>query len=327
LSEISEQERLFRFELEEHHLGVRLDKTVTELLAAEFDGVTRSQVERLFDEGRVSVAGREVKTKSFKPDSCATLEVIYAPREGGVVADETVQFAVVFEDEAVVVVDKPAGLTMHPGFGGESGTLAHGLVAKLGEGLLQVGHPLRPGIVHRLDKDTSGLVVVAKTKSSYAKLTEQFLPPRTIHRSYLALTRKPPRGKAFPVAGEIDQPIERDTANRQRMRLGSAKEALTRYKIIEEFAEALLLELTLETGRTHQIRVHLESIGVPILGDSVYRRGALDLAPALASILKRQALHAARLSFIHPLSGEVVEFESQPPPDIRSALEYLRCGK
>jgi 23S rRNA pseudouridine1911/1915/1917 synthase len=328
LSRISEQEQLFRFELEERHLGVRLDRTVTELLAQELEGVTRSQVERLFEEGRILLEGVAAPpAKSFKPERLTAIEVCWSAKQAAVAADSSVQISIVFEDEAILVVDKPPGLTMHPGLGGESETLAHGLVAHLGESILQVGHPLRPGIVHRLDRDTSGLLVVAKTKAAYTHLTAQFLPPRSIHRTYLALTRRPPRGKVLPKAGEINAAVERDTANRQRMRTGSAKEALTRYRVVEELKEALLLELVLETGRTHQIRVHLESIGVPVLGDPLYRRGAVAALPPGVT-LSRQALHATRLEFLHPLRGEMVEFRSPLPEDLTVALEALRdAGK
>jgi len=316
--------------IEEEEIGQRIDKVLAKLLRngpEQFSGITRSQIEKFIADGKVSFAGKLVQSKSFAPEvsGIVTLDIGDRVLAGKLEGDPKIVLDIVYEDSQLLVVNKPPGLIVHPGRASETGTLAHGLIAYLGEGLSAVGHPLRPGIVHRLDKDTSGLMVVAKTSLSYSALTKQFLPPRNIHRTYLAFTRLPKKGVPFPSTGVIDEPIARDPKNPLRMSvLEKGRDAVTRYKIVEEFRLGLLLELELETGRTHQIRVHLEKIGIPIIGDETYVRGMSDLPPVLRVLAKRQALHAARLSFIHPENLQPLSFEAPLPEDLIALKDALR---
>ena len=241
---------------------------------------------------------------------------------------EDIPLAVVHEDAHLLVVDKPAGLVVHPAAGAPRGTLVNALLARVRD-LSGVGGTLRPGIVNRLDRGTSGLLVVAKDDETHRALARQFAG-RTVEKEYLALVLGVPRARA----GTIDAPIGRDPVHRKKMsvRAPRGREARTSYEVAEAFAGAALLRVRLHTGRTHQIRVHLASRGHPIAGDAVYggtrplslRRGALR--EALLD-LKRPALHATRLRFVHPATGQTVTFESPLPDDLRAVLERLRRSR
>ena len=227
---------------------------------------------------------------------------------------QALPLAIVFEDDALIVIDKPAGLVVHPGAGNPDRTLMNALLAHAPR---LVGVP-RAGIVHRLDKDTSGLLVVAKTLMAQTHLVRQ-LQARSVSRVYLALAH----GRVA-AGGTVDAPIGRDARSRTRMAVNPrGKPARTGYEVLERFAGATLLRCRLETGRTHQIRVHLQSIGHPLVGDPVYRRGARAL-PALARPFGRQALHAVELEFEHPSNGRRRAFRSELPGDFRAVLEALR---
>ena len=223
------------------------------------------------------------------------------------------EISVVWEDEHLLVVDKPAGVVVHPAGGHDSGTLAHGLLSLDAAG----GDEERAGIVHRLDRDTSGLLVVARSEEAHARLQE-LIRRREVERRYLALVRGRPRSHS----GRIRAPIGRDRTDRTRHSLDTAtpRNAVTWFEVRELLPEHSLLDVRLETGRTHQIRVHLEAIELPVAGDPVYGvRGDLGL--------ERQFLHAARLAFEHPFSGERIEVESPLPPDLAAALERARVAK
>jgi 23S rRNA pseudouridine1911/1915/1917 synthase len=222
---------------------------------------------------------------------------------------EPVELSVVYEDEHLLVVDKPAGVAVHPGAGRGSGTLVHGLL-----GVAAGGPEERPGIVHRLDKDTSGLLVVARTEEAYGRL-QRLVRRRELERGYVALVRGRPRSRR----GRIEAPIGRDRLDplRQSLDTDTPREAATEFAVAELLGEHTLLDVRLETGRTHQIRVHLAAIALPVVGDSLYG------VPGLG--LERQFLHAARLAFTHPVTGEQVEVESGLPPDLRAALELARA--
>jgi 23S rRNA pseudouridine1911/1915/1917 synthase len=220
---------------------------------------------------------------------------------------------VAFEDAHLLVIDKPAGLTVHPGAGHDDDTLVNGLLHQYPE-IAEVGEPDRPGIVHRLDRDTSGLMVVARTTESYARLSEM-IRDHEVTRIYTALVL----GHVEPNVGIIDAPIGRD--NRLPMRMTASRdgrEARTKYEVVEQFNSSALLKVELETGRTHQIRVHLESIGFPVAGDPTYGKQAFELA--------RQFLHASRLRFIHPITRDEVTVESELPDDLVAALAMARNG-
>ena len=263
--------------------------------------------ERLLRDGAVLVDG-ERRPKSHRLDGGEELQVELPEATGLEPSDEPLD--VVYEDEHLLVIDKPAGLVVHPAAGHEGETLVHRLVRLGAAG----GDPERPGIVHRLDRDTTGLLLVARSDAAHARLSEE-IRERRVDRRYLALVRGTPRSRT----GRIEAPIGRDRADRTRRSLdtNTPREAITWFEVQESLGERTLLEARLETGRTHQIRVHLEAIGLPICGDPVYGvRGDLGL--------ERQFLHAHALAFDHPAGGRRIELESPLPADLREALDRAR---
>ena len=282
----------------------RLDRAV----AARPEVGSRALAERLISAGAVAVDG-EARAKSFRLEGGE--EVVVELREQPVALQaEEMDLEVVWQDEHLLVVDKPARVVVHPAGPHGSGTLAHGLLALDAAG----GDEERPGIVHRLDRGTSGLLVVARSEEAHRRLQE-LIRRREVERRYLALVRGRPGSRS----GRIEAPIGRDRTDRSRHSLDTAtpRDAVTWFEVVELLAEHTLLEVRLETGRTHQIRVHLEAIELPVAGDPVYGVSG-DLG------LERQFLHAARLSFPHPFTGERVEAESPLPPDLTAALELAR---
>jgi 23S rRNA pseudouridine1911/1915/1917 synthase len=269
---------------------------------------SRAAAERLIAGGAVLVDG-EPRLKSHRLEGGEEV-VVELPPEAPPLAAEEMDLRIAWEDEHLLVVDKPAGVVVHPGAGHEAGTLVHGLLALDAAG----GDEERPGIVHRLDRDTSGLLVVARSDDAHAKLQE-LIRRREVDRRYLALVRGSPRSRS----GRIEAPIGRDRVDRMRHSLDTPtpREAVTRFELLELLGPRALLEVTLETGRTHQIRVHLEAIELPVCGDPVY-----GIAGDLG--LERQFLHAARLAFQHPYTGERVETESPLPDDLAAALGRAR---
>jgi len=308
------------------------------VLARAFGDLSRSRLQALVRDGRVKVAGAVVRESSARvqPGAEIVLEIpAAAPAEP---RGEPIALAVVYEDEDIVVIDKPAGLVVHPAAGHDSGTLVNALIAHCGESLSGIGGVKRPGIVHRLDKDTSGLLVVAKTDRAHRGLAAQFADHgRTgaLERAYIALVW----GVPDPTRGVVDGAIARSSANREKMAVVAddrGRHARTHYAVEAVFGPAKepvasFLRCTLETGRTHQIRVHMAKIGHPLLGDESYGAGfktkAVRLSPEAREALRglgRQALHAAVLGFEHPLSGENLHFESEPPPDLQRLIGALR---
>jgi 23S rRNA pseudouridine1911/1915/1917 synthase len=290
--------------------GMRLDQVLVRLLPE----YSRSRLQSWVQSGSVLVDGKmsEAKAKLWGGEELRITP--QADRAVSAYAAEDIALPVVFEDDAVIVIDKPAGLVVHPGSGNWAGTMLNALLNHAPH-LEQVP---RAGIVHRLDKETSGLLVVAKTLTAQTDLVRQ-LQAHTVHREYIALA-----AGRVESDGEVDAPIGRHPVQRTRMAVvAGGKPARTHYRVIEEFAKATLLECKLETGRTHQIRVHLASIGHPLVGDPVYASKRAPLPPELLRF-PRQALHAARLGFIHPVRGEQVVFESPLPQDFATLLESLR---
>jgi 23S rRNA pseudouridine1911/1915/1917 synthase len=286
--------------------GLRLDR----FLAGLDELGSRAAAERLLETGGVRVDG-EARPKSHRLEGGEEVDFDPPDAPQGLEA-EAVEIRAAYEDDHLVVVDKPAGLVVHPGAGNPAGTLAHGLVGRAAGG----DEELRPGIVHRLDRDTSGLLVVAKSEQAYARLRE-LIRDREVERRYLALVRGRPRSRT----GRIDAPIGRDRHEPTRHSLDTEtpREAVTHFAVAELLPQHALLDVRLETGRTHQIRVHLAAIGLPVAGDPTYGvRGDLGL--------ERQFLHAARLAFPHPVTGERVEVESPLPPDLAAALEGARSA-
>jgi 23S rRNA pseudouridine1911/1915/1917 synthase len=282
----------------------RLDRA----LAGRVEVGSRSLAERLIADGAVLVDGAP-RAKSHRLEGGEEV-VVQLPAETGPLAAEEMDLDVVWEDEHLLVVDKPAGVVVHPGTGHRSGTLVHGLLAHDAAG----GDEDRPGIVHRLDRDTSGLLVVARSDEAHARLQE-LIRRRAVDRRYLALVKGTPRSRS----GRIEAPIGRDRVDKSRHSLDTTtpRDAVTHFDVLELLGPRALLELRLETGRTHQIRVHLEAIGFLISGDPVYG-SAGDLG------LERQFLHAAGLAFDHPFTGERVDVESPLPADLAAALARAR---
>jgi 23S rRNA pseudouridine1911/1915/1917 synthase len=286
--------------------GERLDRFLSGLPVVG----SRAAAERLLSKGGVRVNGaREPKSHRLVPGD--VLDVTVPERLPSALEPEQLDLRIAFEDDSLLVVDKPAGIVVHPSAGHASGTLVHGL---LGHEVAGGEEAERPGIVHRLDRDTSGLLVVARSDEAHRRL-QQLLRQRKIVREYLALVRGRPRSRR----GRIEAPIGRDRHDPTRMSLDTdtPREAVTNFEIVETMRRHALLRVALETGRTHQIRVHLAAIDLPVSGDPTYGLGG-DLG------LERQFLHAARLAFPHPMTGEPVEAESPLPGDLEAALEEAR---
>ena len=309
--------------------GDRVDKALT----AALPDLSRARIQALIAQAAVSRDGQIVHDGSSRAVEGLYAVAIPAPAPADP-RPEDLPLTVLFEDADLIVVDKAAGMAVHPSPGIESGTLVNALLHHCGASLSGIGGVARPGIVHRLDKDTSGVMVAAKTDAAHAGLSRLFAA-HDIERTYLALTR----GAPSPSAGRIHTRIGRSTSDRKKMAVlrSGGREAVTDYRVQAAFGPptrpggppaAARVACTLQTGRTHQIRVHLSSVGAPILGDPVYGSGSPTVAvrEAVAEAgLKRQALHAAVLGFVHPVSGEALRFETSPPEDMRR-LEGLLEG-
>ncbi|HYM92022.1 MAG TPA: RluA family pseudouridine synthase, partial [bacterium] len=286
--------------------GRRLDVVV----AGRFPQYSRSRVATLAGRGQVLVDGRSQKP-AFRLRAGQRVRVLAPPSDPVVVAPQPIPLQIVHEDADILVIDKPAGMTVHPAPGHPNGTLVNAVLAHVPD-LSGIAGPLRPGVVHRLDKDTSGLLVIAKTDAAYRSLVAQ-LRARAVTRVYLALVR----GTVREDRGVISAPIGRHPVHRTRMAVvPHGRPAVTHVTVRERLEGATLVECRLETGRTHQIRVHLRHIGHPVLGDPVYGGGDGGIG--------RQALHAARLEFTHPRTGERIVCTAPLPEDFARALDTLR---
>jgi len=309
--------------------GARLDS----FLAGKIAELSRTRLKNLILEGEVEVSGRTVRDPGYRVNAGDEILVAIPEAEPAKPSGEKIPLDIVYEDKDVIVIDKPAGLVVHPAAGNRSGTLVNALIAHCGASLSGIGGEKRPGIVHRLDKDTSGLLVVAKNDKAHRSLSAQFADhgrTNELSRGYLAFAWGAPK----PQRGTIDAPIARDPRSRVKMAVRKGgKEAVTHYEVLQSFPGAdgkpvaSLIECELETGRTHQIRVHLAKAGHPLLGDSVYGAGfqskaALlpQKAQAALKALNRQALHAFGLAFSHPRTGKLLSFKSKLPKDL-AALE------
>ncbi len=304
--------------------GLRLDRW----LAARLPELSRTRLQALVEAGRVRVAGQPRKAAyRLRAGERVSLELPAPVPEP--LAPEKIPLPIVYEDEHLLVADKPRGMVIHPGAGHSSGTLAAAVLAHA-PSVAGVGGPGRPGIVHRLDKGTSGLLVVAKRVQAYEALVKQFAA-RSVSRRYLALVH----GAVKEPRGIIEAPIGRHPRNRIRMAVTPAaqgKTAITHFAVLERFANFTYLETRLGTGRTHQIRVHLAFLGHPVVGDETYRRRSTPRIqdPGLAALvadLEGVALHAATLGFVHPATGERLEFTSPLPERIARLLSYLRSAR
>jgi 23S rRNA pseudouridine1911/1915/1917 synthase len=309
--------------------GARVDKWLVQAL--DNPGLTRSRLKQLIDEGRVTLDGRALAAAdaSRKVKAGQTAVVTVPPPEPAVPEPQDIPLSVVYEDAHLIIVDKPAGMVVHPAAGNADGTLVNALLHHCGASLSGIGGVRRPGIVHRIDKDTSGLLVAAKTDVAHQGLAALFAR-HDIERAYTALVW----GVPMPRKGTITGNIARSSANRQKMAVvkTGGKAATTHFQVLEALAgETALVRCQLETGRTHQIRVHMATQGHPLVGDPVYGRsrnvGRRGLSEEQVEALKgftRQALHAGVLGFVHPITGETMRFETPLPDDMEHLLKVLR---
>jgi 23S rRNA pseudouridine1911/1915/1917 synthase len=311
--------------------GQRLDRVLASLLP----DLSRSRLEALIDQGAVTRGGATIKDANHRVKGGETYGIAVPEAVPARPRGQDIPLAMVYEDKDLIVIDKPAGLVVHPAAGNPDGTLVNALIAHCGESLMGIGGELRPGIVHRLDKDTSGLLVAAKTERAMASLAKQFAN-HTIERAYHAVVWGSPRLGDGVIEGQIG----RNPFDRKRMAVlrGGGKLARTRYRVVERFGPdarpfASLVECRLETGRTHQIRVHLTHLGHPLIGDPSYGRArqaprpktpAETVAFAVAAGFSRQALHAYVLGFQHPTLHKTMRFESPWPSDFAVLVEALR---
>ena len=316
-------------ELEKHEVavdaasaGVRLDRVLTSALPK----LTRMRVKALIQAGLVSRDGATISEPSNRVKPGETYVVVVPPAADPTPQGQQIPLHIVHEDDELIVIDKPAGLVVHPAPDNPDRTLVNALIHHCGESLSGIGGVRRPGIVHRLDKDTSGLMVAAKSDRAHQSLAQQFAA-RSIERAYVAVVWGVPQ----PLTGEIDAPIGRNPHNRRKMAVvqRGGKQALTRYRVRQRLAaNASIVSCKLATGRTHQIRVHLAHAGTPVVGDRLYGRarqaaGASPQAQAIIRAFERQALHAELLGFLHPSTGQAVRFESELPVEMMELIGVL----
>lgn len=313
---------LLNFSVETQHQGMRLDK----VLALNIPSFSRSRLQELIKEGFVKVDQEPLKDPALKVKEGQQIEVTLPPLVEARPAPQNIPLTILYEDEDIVVINKPAGLVVHPAPGNQDGTLVNALLSHCGESLSGINGVKRPGIVHRLDKETSGLLVAAKNDKAHHHLAHQ-LATREMGRCYLALVW----GKLIPQGGTLESIIGRDPHHRKRMAIQPrGKFARTHYKVLKFFGNiASLVECRLETGRTHQIRVHLTAKGFPLIGDALYGKPPPTVPMALKTYLQEQwpqgrhALHAKELSFVHPTTHEKLHFSTDFPEDMRSLIDVL----
>ncbi len=297
----------------------RIDALISEML----EDVSRSRAQQLIGQGMVTVGGGVIDSKKMKPEAGALVEVTVPDPEPLDVEPEDIPLDIVYEDDDVIVVNKPKGMVVHPAPGNTCGTLVNALMFHCGSSLSSINGVKRPGIVHRIDKDTSGLIMAAKNDRAHTELSRQLFE-HSVTRRYTALVRDNLKDDE----GVIDQPIGRDRTDRKKRSVGGVnpKRAVTHYRVLERFGSCTLVECRLETGRTHQIRVHMAYIRHPLLGDPVYGRGNESVRGdgISISVSGGQMLHAGVLGFVHPSTGEYMEFRADPPEDFLGILEKLR---
>ena len=308
----------FEFSVEGEREGLRLDR----FLAFQLAKLSRTRVQSLIDEGRVRVNGVAVKpSHRVEVGEIVTVEIPDPAPPG--VAPEPIPIDLIHEDDDILVINKPANMIVHPGAGADTGTLVAGLLYRFGgmDGLSSVGGPLRPGIVHRLDKGTSGALVVARTDAAHKRLVEEFRE-RRVEKTYVALLH----GKLKGESGRIETPIARDLRRRSRMtaRRREGRQARTDWRVRLRLDGLTFVEADLHTGRTHQIRVHFSTLGAPVVGDTLYGAPRQEqIGKEMLPPLGRNFLHAARIAFKHPRTGKRVEFRAPLPPELAGYMKNL----
>lgn len=300
----------YTFFIDEESNGTRIDRVLSLLLAES----SRSYIQKLIEKGNVTVDGQTCTSKKYKVSSGQQVDLLMPPPENLSVEPENIPLDIVYEDEDVLVVNKPRGMVVHPAAGNYTGTLVNAVLYHCGERLSSINGVIRPGIVHRIDKDTSGLLMIAKNNMAHESLSAQ-LAEHSITRRYTALVYH----NLTEDEGTVDAPIGRDPKNRLRMAVTSlnSKRAVTHWKVLERFGRYTLIEARLETGRTHQIRVHMAYIHHPLVGDMVYGPKKQPLTE------DGQLLHARVLGFVHPRTGEYMEFQRPLPPEFEAVLQKL----
>ena len=309
----ADEANLVYCEVQPDDAGTRLDQ-----FASKCAELTRSAAARLIEEGAVTVNSKAV-AKNYKVAAGDAVEITLPEPEPAEALPENIPLDIVYEDEDIIVINKPSGMVVHPANGNESGTLVNALLYHCKDSLSGINGVIRPGIVHRIDKDTSGLLVVAKNDEAHVFLSS-LLKDHGIKRVYHAVLV----GHLRERTGTVNAPIARHPIDRKKMAVvAGGKEAITHYEVISEYPSFTYAKMELETGRTHQIRVHMSYIGHPIMGDTTYGGGKTQLERANASLLNGQMLHAKILSFPHPKTGEIVTFECELPDNFKTMLERL----
>ena len=288
-----------------------MDAVLSELIA----DLSRSHIQGLFDIGAVSINGEQTDSKKYKARAGDVVDVTVPEPETLKIEAQDIPLNIVFEDDDILVIDKPVGMVVHPAIGNHDGTVVNAVMYHCGDSLSSINGVIRPGIVHRIDKDTSGLLIIAKNDKSHISLSRQ-LYEHSIVRKYCALVQD----NLKEDFGTVDEPIGRDPKNRLKRRVGgiNAKSAVTHYRVMERFGEYTFIECRLETGRTHQIRVHMAYIKHPLVGDPLYGSRKQDFN------VTGQLLHAGVIGFIHPASGEYMEFHSDVREEFADVLNRLR---
>lgn len=295
--------------------GQRLD-----IFLSKKTGITRSQIKKLIERGSVQVDGK-TKSQDYKVKSGEIISIDISEEKKEELIAEPIPLDVLYEDEYLIVVNKPAGMVVYPSAGHSQGTLMNAIYYHCKK-VATVGGPLRPGVVHRLDKDTSGVMVIALKDEPYYKLIEQFRQ-KTVNKRYVALVYR----NLSRDEGEISLRIGRSLSDRKKMstRVKEGKNAITLWRVLERFGVATLIEVKLRTGRTHQIRVHFSSMGHPVLGDKTYgKKTELEIEKGIKILFPRQMLHAELLGFVHPVTGQYLEFSSSLPEDMSKKIKELR---
>lgn len=304
--------------------GIKLDKLIVDkqdirldvYIAEKFKDLSRTMIQKLIEEGNIKVNGN-IKKMSYKVQLNDEISICIPKAKETDLKPQEIPIEVVYEDDDIIVVNKPKGLVVHPANGNPDGTLVNAIMAMCKESLSGIGGELRPGIVHRLDKDTSGLLIVAKNDKAHINMSEQ-IKNREVTKKYIALVR----GVIPEDDATIDMPIGRSTKDRKKMAVTkSGKKAVTHFKVLKRYPKYTLLEVKIDTGRTHQIRVHMAEIGHPVVGDMVYSNGKNDFG------VEGQMLHAKSLDFKHPITGEQMHLEAELPQYFKSIIEGEEIGR